>query len=51
MEVVVLTHKGGQRSDGNVSDSFVSGAAPPPGTAVSDANVGAMLLIKSRSEV
>ena len=50
MEVVVLTHKGGQRSDGNVSDSFVSGAAPPPGTAVSDANVGAMLLIKSRSE-
>lgn len=27
MEVVVLTHKGGQRSDGNVSDLFVSGKA------------------------
>lgn len=25
MEVVVITHKGGQRSDGNVSDLFVSG--------------------------
>lgn len=25
MEVVVITHKGGQRSDGNVSDWLVSG--------------------------
>lgn len=31
MEVVVLTHKGGQRSDGNVSDSFVSGGSPAAG--------------------
>lgn len=31
MEVVVLTHKGGQRSDGNVSDLFVSGKGHPAG--------------------
>lgn len=46
MEVVVLTHKGGQRSDGNVSDLCVSGRAAPLCTAVTNANVGAVLLIK-----
>ena len=29
MEVVVITHKGGQRSDGNVSDWLVLGGCPP----------------------
>lgn len=28
MEVVVITHKGGQRSDGNVSDWLVLGGVP-----------------------
>ena len=44
--MVVLTHKGGQRSDGNVSDLFVSGRAAPLYAAVTNANIGAVLLIK-----
>lgn len=30
MEVVVITHKGGQRSEGNVSDLLVSEQGPRP---------------------
>lgn len=47
MEVVVLTHKGGQRSDGNVSDLFVSGRAPLPCTAVITVHIGAMRSVKT----
>lgn len=46
MEVVVLTHKGGQRSDGNVSDLCVSGRGHPAGHCVLNVNIGAVLLIK-----
>lgn len=43
--------KGARGVGRNVSDLLSSGAAPLAGTVVSDANAGAMLLIKSRSEV
>lgn len=33
MEVVVLTHKGGQRSDGNVSGAVAAGRAAEPAVA------------------
>lgn len=42
MEVVVLTHKGGQRSDGNVSDSFVCGEGSPACATAASARVGAL---------
>lgn len=46
MEVVVLTHKGGQRGDGNVSDLFASGKGTHA-TAVHNVNIEAAgLLIK-----
>lgn len=43
--MVVLTHKGGQRSDGNVSDLFASGKGSRA-TAVHNVNIEAGLLIK-----